>query len=96
LLAMGFGVVFVRIGHRKCAPDQLGSRCLDPGAQHGVEYHHLAAVYTFGEHRQGCLNRAAGRGLYSAGLVSRCTLSIIRTVPDLERITMEFVRHPPA
>ena len=84
-----------RTEHPKCAPGRLGSRCLDPGAQRGVEYH-LAGVYTFGEHQQGCLNRWAGTGLYSGGLVSRCTLSIIRTVPDLERITMEFVRHPPA
>jgi hypothetical protein len=92
---MGFGVVFVRIGHPKCAPGQLGSRSLDPGAQHGVEYH-LAGVYPFGEHQQECLNRGPVLVSYSRGLVSRCRLSIIRTVPDLERITMEFVRHPPA
>jgi hypothetical protein len=60
-----------------------------------VEYH-LAGVYTFGEHQQGVPQLGAGAGSYPRGLVSRCTLSIIRTVPDLERITMEFVRHPPA
>ena len=55
----------------------------------------IAGVYTFGEYQQECLNGGPVLVAYSRGLVSRCTLSIIRTVPDLERITMEFVRHPP-
>jgi hypothetical protein len=74
---------------------QQGNRRPDPRAQRGVE-HHLDGVYTFGEHQQECLNRKPVPVPYLRSLVSRCTLSIIRTVPDLERTTMEFVRHPPA
>jgi hypothetical protein len=76
-------------------PGSAGQPTPRPGAERGVEYH-LAGVYTFGEHPQECLNRGPVLVCYSRGLVSRCTLSIIRTVPDLDRITMEFVRHPPA
>jgi hypothetical protein len=67
------------------------------GVPHPAEYvFEQVAPYTCTPSRVGQLVlRSKSTAADWRGFVHRCTLSIMRTVPDLERITMEFVRHPP-